>query len=63
MTTRLDYDELIEDKQLGEGSFGIVHKGTFRNNTVAIKKMKQSNDTEEQIEEFKKEVAMLDKFR
>ena len=63
MSTRLDPDELHEDKKLGEGSFGIVFKGTFRGNEVAIKRMKEAADNDEQMEEFNKEVAMLDKFR
>ncbi|ELP91786.1 protein serine/threonine kinase, putative [Entamoeba invadens IP1] len=64
-STRLDYDELIENIKLGEGSFGIVFKGTYRGNTVAIKKMKQATlDKEEKAkQEFENEVSMLDKFR
>ncbi|ELP89949.1 tyrosine protein kinase, putative [Entamoeba invadens IP1] len=64
-STRFDYDEIKTEKKLGEGSFGIVYKVTYRGNVVAIKKMKQvdnSND-ENAVFEFTKEVEMLDKFR
>ncbi|ELP92888.1 tyrosine protein kinase, putative [Entamoeba invadens IP1] len=63
LTTRLDPDELVEDKKLGEGSFGIVFKGMFKGNSVAIKKMKINTGDDSQKIEFEKEVEMLDKFR
>ncbi|ELP84399.1 protein kinase, putative, partial [Entamoeba invadens IP1] len=62
-STRIDYDELTEDKKLGEGSFGVVFKGSFRGNVVAIKKMKTVFDDNKLMDEFENEVSMLDKFR
>ncbi|ELP86767.1 tyrosine protein kinase FRK, putative [Entamoeba invadens IP1] len=64
-STRLDYDEIKTEKKLGEGSFGIVYKGTYRGNVVAVKKMKHVDNSNDEIGmiEFTKEVEMLDKFR
>ncbi|ELP85046.1 protein serine/threonine kinase, putative [Entamoeba invadens IP1] len=64
ISTRLDYEDLEEEQKIGEGSFGIVYRGTYRGNIVAIKKMKHHNGTEEtELTEFEKEIQMLDKFR
>ncbi|ELP92345.1 protein serine/threonine kinase, putative [Entamoeba invadens IP1] len=63
-STKLNYRELEEFSQIGEGSFGVVFKGTFRGNTVAIKKMKLSGEEDDNVMiEFENEVNMLDKFR
>ncbi|GAB1228111.1 hypothetical protein ENUP19_0374G0022 [Entamoeba nuttalli] len=63
ISTRLDPDEIKEEMKIGEGSFGIVYVGEFRGNKVAIKKMKQIDESEDKKKEFEKEVSMLDKFR
>ncbi|EKE41936.1 hypothetical protein ENUP19_0082G0082 [Entamoeba nuttalli] len=63
ISTILDYDEVKEEEKIGEGGFGIVFKGKFRGNEVAIKKMKQVENKESSMFEFLKEVEMLDKFR
>ena len=59
-STRLDYDELIQERKLGEGSFGIVYLGDFRGNKVAIKKLKNSINTTDKNNkeaiEFEKEI-------
>ncbi|ELP86086.1 protein serine/threonine kinase, putative [Entamoeba invadens IP1] len=63
LSSSLDDDELVFDKEIGKGTFGIVYKGMFRGNVVAIKKMKDVGATPTQITDFEKEVEMLDKFR
>ncbi|ELP89915.1 protein serine/threonine kinase, putative [Entamoeba invadens IP1] len=62
-STKLNYRELEETKKIGEGSFGIVYKGLFKEKIVAIKKLKNANTTKQALDEFDKEVSMLDKFR
>ncbi|ELP92364.1 protein serine/threonine kinase, putative [Entamoeba invadens IP1] len=60
-SSHLDADEVICEKKISEGSF--VYIGNYIGNKVAIKKMKEVEHNEESMEEFEKEVQMLDKFR
>ena len=63
VSTKLHYDDVVCEKQIGEGSFGVVFKGTFMGNDVAVKKMKEVDASADTMAEFAKEVSMLDKFR
>ena len=63
LTTKLHYDDITCEKQIGEGSFGVVYNGTFGANDVAVKKMKEVTANDEAMAELVKEVTLLDKFR
>ncbi|KAL7717342.1 Serine-threonine protein kinase [Entamoeba marina] len=64
LSTKLDHTEIQLDlPAIGEGAFGMVFKGTYRGQKVAVKKMKARNLTEEQEKEFKHEVNMLTQYR
>ncbi|ELP89452.1 protein serine/threonine kinase, putative [Entamoeba invadens IP1] len=63
VTTHIDPCELIKEKRIGSGSFGIVFLGYYRGNKVAIKYARNITDDSKQFSEFESEVAMLDKFR
>ena len=41
LSNYIDYDELKINKKLGEGTFGIVYLGIYRENEVAIKRIKE----------------------
>lgn len=59
LTTKLDMDEITLQEKLGEGSFGVVYRGLFRRNQVAVKKSKMTFKNSD----FINEISMLDKFR
>ncbi|ELP85785.1 protein serine/threonine kinase, putative [Entamoeba invadens IP1] len=63
ITNNLDYDQLDIKRKVGEGSFGVVYNGYLKGEEVAIKVLKEDSVTDEKLEEFHKEVSMLDKFR
>ena len=61
VSTKLHYDDVYCEKQIGEGSFGVVFNGLFCENIVDVKTEEIGVD-EDALVEFVKEVAMLDKF-
>eukprot|EP00727_Mastigamoeba_balamuthi_P003949 m51a1_g13551 putative serine-threonine protein (351) ;mRNA; r:112-1785 len=56
LSCRLDYDELEVSKVVGEGAFGIVYRGLWRGQEVAVKILKQQLPSE-------KEVTMMERLR
>ena len=64
LSTKLDHTDLRFAKPaIGEGAFGVVFRGTYRGQDVAIKKMKARNLTAEMEREFTHEVSMLSQLR
>eukprot|EP00595_Chromulina_sp_UTEXLB2642_P002500 CAMPEP_0196765304 /NCGR_PEP_ID=MMETSP1095-20130614/7970_1 /TAXON_ID=96789 ORGANISM="Chromulina nebulosa, Strain UTEXLB2642" /NCGR_SAMPLE_ID=MMETSP1095 /ASSEMBLY_ACC=CAM_ASM_000446 /LENGTH=289 /DNA_ID=CAMNT_0042123137 /DNA_START=1096 /DNA_END=1962 /DNA_ORIENTATION=- len=59
------YDEIKIESQIGEGSFGVVFKATFRGAQVAVKQMRSMfmEITETEIDEFRKEAYMMSRLR
>jgi hypothetical protein len=58
----VNYDEIVFEGKIGEGSFGEVFKATFRGAQVAVKQMRapvfmQLSDKD--IEEFRSEAYMM----
>eukprot|EP00049_Salpingoeca_infusionum_P011291 m.195127 g.195127 ORF g.195127 m.195127 type:complete len:1047 (+) comp14889_c0_seq41:296-3436(+) len=52
------HEKLVEERQIGQGYFGVVHRGSFRGMPVAIKRMRPGIETE-QIIEFIEEGLIL----
>jgi serine/threonine protein kinase len=57
----LDHTELMWGPELGRGAYGIVYDGKWRTSRVAIKVMTQM--TEEALESFEKEAALMRHLR
>lgn len=60
------YEDLKLESKIGEGSYGIVYKATFRGAQVAVKQMRSPlflDLTQNDIEEFRKEAYMMSRLR
>jgi len=58
---RIDYDDLVFDKVIGEGSFGSVYKGSYITHPAAIKTLKAVS--QEALNDFVREIDMLGSLR
>ena len=54
-------NEIIKDKQIGEGSFGKVYKGHYKENEIAIKKIKLIEKIPETYSNLVNEIKVIQK--
>jgi len=57
----IDYGELEIDKRIGQGAYGSVYKGKWRNTEVAIKTIRENMDSfqDSMLDEFHAEAEMM----
>lgn len=59
----VNMSELELEKEIGKGAFGIVYKARWRGKIVAVKKVLAAEMTEVQVEDFAKEVKLMQTLR
>ena len=59
----IPYDELVLGRQIGAGSFGEVHKGTWRGLDVAIKRLFRQHASDTLLLELRKESVIMSQLR
>jgi len=58
---QIPYEEIVIDKQIGKGAFGIVYLGKWRSSKVAVKKIIDENA--KSLEEFEAEGQIMTRLR
>jgi len=59
----IDFNELVIEKEIGRGSYGVVLKGMWRSVPVAAKKMLTESMTEQNIVDFLTEISLMKSLR
>eukprot|EP01117_Protostelium_nocturnum_P016988 TRINITY_DN6823_c0_g1_i1.p1 TRINITY_DN6823_c0_g1~~TRINITY_DN6823_c0_g1_i1.p1 ORF type:complete len:1316 (+),score=310.29 TRINITY_DN6823_c0_g1_i1:1-3948(+) len=59
----VNFDEISNMKPIGNGAFGVVFKGHWRELEIAVKQIKSEHVTKEQVEEFLSESTLLQNLR
>ena len=49
----IDFQELIFDRKISEGGYGIVYKGRWKSTVVALKEIKKEIVEQDKLEEFR----------
>jgi len=59
----IDFGELTLEQELGRGAFGVVSRGKWRLQDVAIKLLLNQSMTEHELEEFRSETSLMMNLR
>lgn len=59
----INYTDLILDRKISEGGYGIVYRGRWKYTTVAIKEIKREIIEQDKLEEFKNECSVMEVIR
>jgi hypothetical protein len=62
-TAEINPSEIICEQRIGQGTFGIVYKGLYRSQIVAIKKLKIDISDKNILDSFVQEINMLYSIR
>jgi serine/threonine protein kinase len=63
VSTTINHAELTQGQELGRGGFGVVYRGTYRHNDVAIKQLLLENISEAAAQEFESEAVVMAQLR
>lgn len=59
----VEISELEIEREVGRGAFGVVYKGKWRGKKVAVKKILTLDFNQQQIEDFAKEIKLMQNLR